>query len=121
VDFGINPGEKGIVGDVDFEAAKEVASWITPVPGGTGPMTNVMLMRNTKRLESLVGMINPFHCEHPKSCTRDEHPNCSPVHSVIQQLSFSSTSTLPPMNCLLLEVPVVMRTRVKLHRRNLVL
>lgn len=49
IDFGINPGEKGIVGDVDFEAAKEVASWITPVPGGTGPMTNVMLMRNTLR------------------------------------------------------------------------
>lgn len=49
VDFGINPGEKGIVGDVDFEGAKEVASWITPVPGGTGPMTNVMLMRNTLR------------------------------------------------------------------------
>lgn len=49
VDFGINPGEKGIVGDVDFEAAKDIASWITPVPGGTGPMTNVMLMRNTLR------------------------------------------------------------------------
>lgn len=47
VDFGINPGENGIVGDVDFEAAREVASWITPVPGGTGPMTNVMLIRNT--------------------------------------------------------------------------
>ena len=49
LDFGINPGEKGFVGDVDFEAAKEIASWITPVPGGTGPMTNVMLMRNTLR------------------------------------------------------------------------
>jgi methylenetetrahydrofolate dehydrogenase (NADP+)/methenyltetrahydrofolate cyclohydrolase len=49
VDFGINPGEKGIVGDVDFEAAVEIASWITPVPGGTGPMTNVMLLRNTLR------------------------------------------------------------------------
>lgn len=47
VDFGINPAEKGIVGDVDFESAKEVAGCITPVPGGTGPMTNVMLMRNT--------------------------------------------------------------------------
>jgi len=47
VDFGINPTEAGIVGDVDFEAAKEVAGWITPVPGGTGPMTNVMLLRNT--------------------------------------------------------------------------
>ena len=34
-------------GDVDFEAAKEVAGWITPVPGGVGPMTISMLMRNT--------------------------------------------------------------------------
>lgn len=34
------------VGDVDFEAAKEVAGMITPVPGGTGPITNIMLMRN---------------------------------------------------------------------------
>jgi methylenetetrahydrofolate dehydrogenase (NADP+)/methenyltetrahydrofolate cyclohydrolase len=47
VDFGINPTDTGIVGDVDFEAAREVAGWITPVPGGTGPMTNVILMRNT--------------------------------------------------------------------------
>ncbi|MBI2864857.1 MAG: bifunctional 5,10-methylenetetrahydrofolate dehydrogenase/5,10-methenyltetrahydrofolate cyclohydrolase [Chloroflexi bacterium] len=47
VDFGINPAEKGIVGDVDFESAKEAAGWITPVPGGTGPMTNIMLLRNT--------------------------------------------------------------------------
>ncbi|MEO8216488.1 MAG: bifunctional 5,10-methylenetetrahydrofolate dehydrogenase/5,10-methenyltetrahydrofolate cyclohydrolase [Acidobacteriota bacterium] len=41
--------EKGsvIVGDVDFEPAREVASWITPVPGGVGPMTIVMLMKNT--------------------------------------------------------------------------
>ena len=38
-------------GDVDFEAAKEIAGWITPVPGGVGPMTITMLMRNT--LQSL--------------------------------------------------------------------
>lgn len=38
-----------IVGDVDFENAKEVAGWITPVPGGVGPMTIAMLMRNTVR------------------------------------------------------------------------
>jgi methylenetetrahydrofolate dehydrogenase (NADP+)/methenyltetrahydrofolate cyclohydrolase len=38
--------EAKMCGDVDFEAAKEVAGLITPVPGGTGPMTNVMLMRN---------------------------------------------------------------------------
>ena len=47
VDFGINPQEKGIVGDVEFSSAKEVAGWITPVPGGTGVMTNVMLLANT--------------------------------------------------------------------------
>ncbi len=36
-------------GDVDFDAAKEIAGWITPVPGGVGPMTITMLMRNTLR------------------------------------------------------------------------
>ena len=36
-------------GDVDFEAAQEIAGWITPVPGGVGPMTITMLMRNTLR------------------------------------------------------------------------
>jgi len=34
---------------VDFEAAQEIAGWITPVPGGVGPMTITMLMRNTLR------------------------------------------------------------------------
>jgi methylenetetrahydrofolate dehydrogenase (NADP+)/methenyltetrahydrofolate cyclohydrolase len=47
VDFGINVLEGGtLVGDVDFASAAEVAGAITPVPGGTGPMTNLMLMRN---------------------------------------------------------------------------
>jgi len=46
LDFGFNRWEGQWVGDVDFEAVKEVASAITPVPGGTGSMTNVMLMRN---------------------------------------------------------------------------
>lgn len=36
-----------LVGDVDYEAAKKVASWITPVPGGVGPMTVALLMKNT--------------------------------------------------------------------------
>lgn len=41
--------EKGykLVGDVDFESVKEKASWITPVPGGVGPMTRAMLLKNT--------------------------------------------------------------------------
>jgi 5,10-methylene-tetrahydrofolate dehydrogenase/methenyl tetrahydrofolate cyclohydrolase len=38
-----------LVGDVHFEEAKEVAGWITPVPGGVGPMTIAMLMKNTLR------------------------------------------------------------------------
>lgn len=47
VDFGINVQADGsITGDVDFAAASEVAGAITPVPGGTGPVTNIMLLRN---------------------------------------------------------------------------
>jgi methylenetetrahydrofolate dehydrogenase (NADP+)/methenyltetrahydrofolate cyclohydrolase len=49
VDAGYNrvEGRKGDVGDVDFESAKEKASWITPVPGGVGPMTIAMLLKQT--------------------------------------------------------------------------
>lgn len=48
IDIGINVTPEGkLVGDVDFEAAKEKASYITPVPGGAGPMTIAMLMYNT--------------------------------------------------------------------------
>jgi methylenetetrahydrofolate dehydrogenase (NADP+)/methenyltetrahydrofolate cyclohydrolase len=47
IDVGINRTEEGLVGDVDFGPAAEVAGLITPVPGGVGPMTIAMLMRNT--------------------------------------------------------------------------
>jgi methylenetetrahydrofolate dehydrogenase (NADP+)/methenyltetrahydrofolate cyclohydrolase len=47
IDVGINRTDAGLVGDVDFEAAAAVASLITPVPGGVGPMTIAMLLRNT--------------------------------------------------------------------------
>jgi len=47
LDFGFAQLDGNWVGDVDYEAAVEVAGAISPVPGGTGPMTNVMLMRNT--------------------------------------------------------------------------
>ncbi len=48
VDVGINRTEEGkLVGDVDFAAARERASWITPVPGGVGPMTIASLLENT--------------------------------------------------------------------------
>jgi methylenetetrahydrofolate dehydrogenase (NADP+)/methenyltetrahydrofolate cyclohydrolase len=50
VDVGINRTDSGLVGDVDFEAVREVAGKITPVPGGVGPMTIAMLLSNTVRL-----------------------------------------------------------------------
>jgi methylenetetrahydrofolate dehydrogenase (NADP+)/methenyltetrahydrofolate cyclohydrolase len=46
IDVGINNLKGRIVGDVEFEAAKKRASYITPVPGGVGPLTTAMLMRN---------------------------------------------------------------------------
>lgn len=48
IDVGMNRNAEGkLCGDVEFEAASERASWITPVPGGVGPMTIAMLMQNT--------------------------------------------------------------------------
>jgi methylenetetrahydrofolate dehydrogenase (NADP+) / methenyltetrahydrofolate cyclohydrolase len=49
IDAGYNrvEGREGDVGDVHFESAREIASYITPVPGGVGPMTIAMLLRNT--------------------------------------------------------------------------
>jgi methylenetetrahydrofolate dehydrogenase (NADP+)/methenyltetrahydrofolate cyclohydrolase len=49
IDVGINKIGKKTVGDVDFDNVKEVAGWITPVPGGVGPMTIAMLLANTVR------------------------------------------------------------------------
>jgi len=54
-DIGINRDETGkLTGDVDFESAKEKASWISPVPGGVGPMTVAMLIKNTLLASELV-------------------------------------------------------------------
>jgi len=47
IDVGINRTDKGLVGDVEFREAGERASYITPVPGGVGPMTIAMLLSNT--------------------------------------------------------------------------
>jgi len=46
VDVGITRTQSGLIGDVDFDAVKEMASYITPVPGGIGPMTIAMLLLN---------------------------------------------------------------------------
>jgi len=47
IDVGINRTENGLTGDVDFDSAASVADAITPVPGGVGPMTIAVLLRNT--------------------------------------------------------------------------
>ncbi len=56
IDVGINRTDDGLVGDVDFDAVRQVAGHLTPVPGGVGPLTRVMLLVNTltaaRRLEN---------------------------------------------------------------------
>ncbi len=48
IDVGMNRNDAGkLCGDVDYEGVREVAGWITPVPGGVGPMTRAMLLVNT--------------------------------------------------------------------------
>jgi methylenetetrahydrofolate dehydrogenase (NADP+)/methenyltetrahydrofolate cyclohydrolase len=59
IDVGINriaasDGTKKTVGDVQFDAVKEKAGYITPVPGGVGPMTVAMLLRNTLRSAEII-------------------------------------------------------------------
>jgi methylenetetrahydrofolate dehydrogenase (NADP+)/methenyltetrahydrofolate cyclohydrolase len=54
IDVGINRGADGkLCGDVDFAAAAKRAAWITPVPGGVGPMTIATLLANTLRAAEL--------------------------------------------------------------------
>ena len=56
IDFGVNFVDGKMCGDVDFDGVVEVAGMITPVPGGTGPMTNAILMRNVlEAAQSQVG------------------------------------------------------------------
>ncbi len=54
IDVGINRTDDGLVGDVDFDAVREKAAAITPVPGGVGPMTIAMLLVNTVRAARLL-------------------------------------------------------------------
>lgn len=67
LDVGINRTDGGLVGDVDFDAAKEVAGWITPVPGGVGAMTISMLMRNTYMAASRMAQEESSKSQTPSS------------------------------------------------------
>jgi methylenetetrahydrofolate dehydrogenase (NADP+)/methenyltetrahydrofolate cyclohydrolase len=53
IDVGINRLDGKLCGDVDFEVVKDIASYITPVPGGCGPMTIAMLLKNTLKAAKL--------------------------------------------------------------------
>jgi methylenetetrahydrofolate dehydrogenase (NADP+)/methenyltetrahydrofolate cyclohydrolase len=55
IDVGISRTEAGLVGDVDFDAVKEIAGWLTPMPGGTGPMTIACLLENTLEAARMQG------------------------------------------------------------------
>jgi methylenetetrahydrofolate dehydrogenase (NADP+)/methenyltetrahydrofolate cyclohydrolase len=59
IDVGMNRLEGGLVGDVDFPKAKEKAAYITPVPGGVGPMTVAMLLHNTLNAAKRLQQIDP--------------------------------------------------------------
>ncbi|WP_168788596.1 bifunctional methylenetetrahydrofolate dehydrogenase/methenyltetrahydrofolate cyclohydrolase FolD [Paraburkholderia aromaticivorans] len=66
IDVGINRVADGrIVGDVDFDAVRERAAWITPVPGGVGPMTVTMLIENTLRSAERFADGQAFHPPQP--------------------------------------------------------
>jgi methylenetetrahydrofolate dehydrogenase (NADP+)/methenyltetrahydrofolate cyclohydrolase len=58
IDVGTNRVDGKLVGDVDFAAVSQIASAITPVPGGVGPMTIAMLLKNTLTAAKLAGTIS---------------------------------------------------------------
>ena len=57
IDVGVSRSETGIVGDVDFDAVQEIAGAITPMPGGTGPMTIGCLLENTLEAARMLGAV----------------------------------------------------------------
>ncbi|MEO6125612.1 MAG: bifunctional 5,10-methylenetetrahydrofolate dehydrogenase/5,10-methenyltetrahydrofolate cyclohydrolase [Ilumatobacteraceae bacterium] len=58
IDVGVSRTEAGIVGDVDYESVKEIAGAITPMPGGTGPMTIACLLENTLEAARMLGAVS---------------------------------------------------------------
>lgn len=59
IDVGVSRTESGIVGDVDFDSVQAVAGAITPMPGGTGPMTIACLLENTLEAARMLGAVPP--------------------------------------------------------------
>ena len=61
IDVGVNRVGDKLVGDVDFDSVRELASAITPVPGGVGPMTIAMLLQNTLKAARLAAQQSGDH------------------------------------------------------------
>jgi methylenetetrahydrofolate dehydrogenase (NADP+)/methenyltetrahydrofolate cyclohydrolase len=62
IDVGMNRNDEGkLCGDVDFAGVRAVAGWITPVPGGVGPMTRAMLLVNTMEAAERAAASNRTH------------------------------------------------------------
>jgi methylenetetrahydrofolate dehydrogenase (NADP+)/methenyltetrahydrofolate cyclohydrolase len=70
VDVGINVVDGHIVGDVDFASAVEVASAITPVPGGVGPLTNAILLTHLIRAAEHQAPADEARADRPATTTR---------------------------------------------------
>jgi methylenetetrahydrofolate dehydrogenase (NADP+)/methenyltetrahydrofolate cyclohydrolase len=66
IDVGVSRTEAGIVGDVDFDAVQSIAGAITPMPGGTGPMTIGCLLENTLEAARMLGAIPPASSPPPR-------------------------------------------------------
>jgi methylenetetrahydrofolate dehydrogenase (NADP+)/methenyltetrahydrofolate cyclohydrolase len=66
IDVGVSRTESGIVGDVDFDSVESVAGAITPMPGGTGPMTIACLLENTLEAARMLGVIPPAPSPSPR-------------------------------------------------------
>ena len=85
IDVGINRLPDGkLTGDVDFDSARNVAGWITPVPGGVGPMTIAMLLQNTipaARRHLKLACRLPGRREAPRQ-TQARHPVCTAIRPV---------------------------------------
>ena len=86
IDVGINRTDAGLVGDVDFAAASQVAGAITPVPGGVGPMTIAMLLSNTLEAARLRRL--------PRSVTHTAHLQPSATCSIFARLMWSIRSAV---------------------------
>jgi methylenetetrahydrofolate dehydrogenase (NADP+)/methenyltetrahydrofolate cyclohydrolase len=91
IDIGINSitapdGSRRVVGDVDYDSVKEVAAWITPVPGGVGPVTVAILLRNT------ITALRRQKAVYEAAFAAGEPGRSAPLPSVAQELGLEEVS-----------------------------